>query len=214
MKKIFKIIIFLVVFFLFFISNVYAESLSLNIDYDGKKIEMTSETPNMEINIENLKSGESRENTIVLNSIGNKEVIAEFDGLVIDKAEYSEILNIKIINNKSSEIIYEGNITSFQKKEIKIPSKETNSINIITTFPVIAENAIDKIDCKINVKFVAKGEKNNNKNNQEGTENNIEYISTNIINPVKKAKSYVIFVTLGIMVFVLIILIIAYIKNK
>lgn len=214
MKKLIKVIIFLIVFFLFFISNVYAASLSLNVDYDGKKIEMTSETPNMEINIENLKSGESRENTIALNSIGSKEVIVEFAGINIDKTEYSEILNIKIINNKSNEIIYDGAISAFQNKEIKIPSKETNSINIITTFPVIAENTIEKIDCKINIKITAKGEKNINKINQEGTENNIEYISTNIINPVKKSKSYIIYFSLGIMVCVLIGLVIAYVKNK
>lgn len=214
MKKYLKIIIITLVLLLISITKVCAANPSLNVEFDGKEIEMTSDNPNMEWNIENIKSGESRENTIVINSIGSKEVKVELSTEILEKAELAEILNIRINNNKTNEILYDGNFANFQKAEIKIPSKETNLINVVVSLPEATENIIENQQIKIKFKFIAKGEKQTQNKQENSEESMVEIVSTDLIKPIKKSESYTIFIVLGIMIITLIILIIAYIKNK
>ena len=113
---------------------VLASNLSVNVEFDGKKIEMTSETPEMEWKINNFTPGQSEEILLIINSIGSKEATVEFGIETIDENDAKENLIMKIVNNKTNEIAFEGKYLEFKNVSVKIPAKETNSFKIIVTF--------------------------------------------------------------------------------
>ena len=235
MKKLKKIILIYTCLFIMLISstNAYAANLNVNVDFDGTKIEMTSETPEMEWKINNLLPGQSDEVTLIINSIGNKEVKVEFIPEIISESEIAEFLNIKILNNKANEILYEGNYSELKTISAKIPKKETNSFKVMVSLPEENVPEASKLEAgnkefqgknyTVKFKITAIGEKKTQpqntkeRNSVEGNtieENIVEEITTNVINPLKVTKSYVIFIVLGVLVVTLIILIIMFGRFK
>ncbi len=204
--------------------KVYAANLNLNIDFNGKEIEMASETPEMKWELKNIAPGKSNSTTIIINSIGNKEVKAEFATEITDGKEYEEYLNMKITNSKNNETIYEGKYKEFTKVAEKISAKETKSYNVIVTLPEGTENKFANTGCTIKFNFTAKGEKNsiavaNQQEQQEQmqTQQNtveVEEVTTNTIKQIKISQSYIIFIVLGILVVVLAVLIILFIRTR
>lgn len=162
--------------------TVFAANYSVNVDFDGKNIEMFSENPKMEWNVRNLYIGEPTETTIILNSTGNKEVEVELKPEIIESKEIAELLNLKIINNKTNEIAYEGKYTDFQSVKTKIPAKETISFKVIIEKTAIDDKDIQNANFKIKFKIIASGEKsssvhkriNNNSAGENETSSNNE----------------------------------------
>lgn len=162
--------------------TVFAANYSVNVDFDGKNIEMFSENPKMEWNVRNLYVGEPTETTVVLNSTGNKEVEVELKPELVEGQEIGEILKLKIINNKTNEIAYEGQYADFQSIKTKIPAKETISFKVIIEKTAIDDKDIQNATVKIKFKVIASGEKsssihtriNNNYVSDDETLNNNE----------------------------------------
>jgi hypothetical protein len=215
-KSVLKVLFISIVLIFFLQGNrVLAANLSVNIDFDGKKIEMTSETPEMEWNIEKLFPGETAETNIVLNSIGSKEVKTEFQ-LETTNKEIEEYLTVKVMNNKTGEMAYDGKYTEFKNVTAKISSKETNVFKVTIGLPTEIESSIKSENLKIKFKLVAKGEKSNQiaTATTENEQTNTNEISTDIIKPIKKQKSFGIYIVFAIMICVLLILGVAYFKTK
>ena len=225
--KISKII---TVFFLLFSINttVLAANLNLNVDFDGKKIEMTSSTPEMEWAINNMLPGQKEETSLIINSIGSKEVKVELNAKIIEGEDVADVLNLKIINNKTNEVLYEGKYSNIPDINVKIPAKETNTFKIIVELPQEVGNEFQNKKCVIKLTFIAKGEKENGEKKQNNNnadisiepentsqeENAIEEITTDIINPVKTGESHIIYIVLAVLIITLLILVFSFIKTR
>ena len=201
--------------------KVLAANLNLNIDFDGKTIEMLSETPEMKWQTKNMVPGKNYSTTIIINSIGSREVKAEFATEITEGKEYEEYINMKIINSKSNETIYDGKYKDFQNVVEKISAKETKTYTVTISLPEETENKFENNVCTIKFNFTAKGEKNvitvanqTETLEQTQTQENAEEITTNSIKQIKTSQSYVIFIVLGILVIVLIVLIILFVKTR
>ena len=229
--KINKKIIISIITIMMFLLNTYtfAANLNLNVDFDGKTIEMTSETPEMKWQIKNIAPGKNYSTTIIINSIGSKEVKVEYTAEIIDGREYEEYITIKIENSKSNEKLRGfktieglGKYKDFQNIVEKISSKETKAYTVTVTLPEEINDKFENKTCTIKFNFTAKGEKNaiSVSNQQEmleqvnTQENKTEEITTNTIKEIKASQSYVIFIVLGILATVLIVLVIMFIKTR
>ena len=153
-----------------FSTTVLAANLNVNVEFDGKKIEMTSETPEMEWNINNVLPGQSMETLLIINSTGSKEVKVELGAEITDNPKLTEELIIKILNNKTSETLYEGKISELENVTLKIPSKETSQLKVMISIPEEASNEIQNDNYTVKFKLVAKGEKKILGNIQEDSE--------------------------------------------
>ena len=204
--------------------HVLAANLGVNIEFDGKKIEMLSETPEMEWNIDKLFQGEASEATLVINSVGSKEVKADIQLEIENNKELEEHITLKITNSKTGEMVYDGKYSEFKQTSTKIPSKQTNIFKVVIGLPTEIENSVKGENIKIKFKLVAKGEKKTSNSTNQITENATELseteqqnqneITTDIIKPIKKSKSITIYVVFAIMMCILIVLVIAFFKTK
>ena len=242
-KKIFLKIIVASVFLVMFLQEkyVFATNFGVNVEFDGKKIEMESETPEMEWNIEKLFPGETAETMLVVNSTGTKEVKVDIKLEILENKPLEESITLKIINSKSNEMLYDGKYKDFQVVNTKIPAKQTNTLKIIIGMPTEIGNVIQSNNCKVKFNIIARGEKNNNESNKninnKSVENNaeenlatsnlesntnineteektVEEVKTDVINPIKKQQPIIIYIVLAVMIIVFIVLIAAFLKTK
>lgn len=148
-----------IVFIIIFINNkVVAEELDLNIKYDGKKMEMISETPKMEWNIETLRLGTVDETILNISNIGTNSINLSFMPVLVDS---DTDLNVQIIklksknqmeeeeffNSKYSQLVYTG---------LFLDTGESQSYKIVTSIPEDSNtNQIN--NCKIKLNCMADG---------------------------------------------------------
>lgn len=229
MKKI--SIIMLILITTIITTNVYAINLNLNVDFDGKTLEMSSETPEMKWEINNLQPDQTCETILTINSIGNKDVIVDFNIELEDKKELAEYLNIKIENKKTGENLYDGSVIELTKISEKIQAKQTNTYTIKIKAKEEKYSEVQNEKIVIKFKFLSKGikasienkikelnngnEASNNVNEDATTEENQnEEITTDIIKPIKAKTSYMIIIILAILIITLISMVILYLRIK
>ncbi len=156
LKKVIAILF--IVFIIIFIDNkVVAEELNLDIKYNGEKIEMISETPNMEWNIEELSLGSVDETILNISNIGTNGINLNFMPVLVDD---NTDLNVQIIKLKSDNQIEEEFLNSKYSQQVYtglfLEAGESQSYKIITSIPEDSKtNQI--INCKIKLECTADG---------------------------------------------------------
>lgn len=211
MKKFLKFAIIFIGFLTIeiFSKNVYADTINVNVNFDGQKIEMTSETPEMTLNIANLLPGEENETVLKISNIGKKTTDVEYTATLDNETDskLADILNIRIIKldnelNEKEEIFY-GKYIDLSGLFVKMSLDKNNFqyYKIITSLPEETGNEFQSKECKIKFNFIAKGiediifPKNNTVENntvENKIENNIvednKIINNNEIGPKEEIK--------------------------
>ena len=185
-----------------------AASMKVDVNFDGKKIKMTSETPDMTWNINNLLPGETDITYLTINNTGKKQTEIKFTATLEEGKELAEILDIEIIklansNNVKDETVFVGKYKDISKLSFSVDNKTTQDIKIVTTMPIEAGNEYQNKNCKIKIGLTALGE--------EGTQ-------TEEITPpeeVQTGESRMIFVVGGILIITIVAFAISFwIKKK
>lgn len=211
-------------------SQVFAANLELNVKFDGKKIEMTSETPDMTWTVENLLPGESEEIPLTIKNIGKKSVDVDFKAVVENGDKLVDILEIKVINKSDNSEIYSGKYCDLEKLNIKIDSGKSQEFKIITHMPIEAGNEYQDTECNIKLSFVARGKKDEVKPTENNTEepptkqpqeeeipeeeSPKDEVITDIIKPIQTGEGYVILAVCGLAVIAVFVLIVTFMNNK
>lgn len=211
-------------------SQVFAANLELNVKFDGKKIEMTSETPEMTWTVENLLPGESEETFLTVKNIGKKSVDVDFKAVVENGEKLVDILEIKVINKSDNSEIYSGKYSDLEKLNIKVDSGKSQEYKIITHMPIEAGNEYQNTECNIKLNFVARGKKDEVKPPETNPEEPPteeppveeppveeppkDETITDVIKPIQTGEGYVIFAVCGLAVIAVLVLVVTFMNNK
>ena len=217
MKKILKISLILIIFAIaiFLANEAYAANLSVNVNFDGKQIEMTSETPNMSWSIDNLLPGETEETILTINNIGTRQANIKFIANIEEGEELSDILNIKIIKlagevQKQDEEFFIGKYSKLMNIELDLQEGKTQAFKIITSLPKETWNEYQNKECKIKLSFIASGIEDA----KPAPEEPPKEIVTDVIKPVQTGESKTIYIVAGVLVVAVAILVVTFFVGR
>lgn len=224
MKKILKISLILIIFAIaiFLVNESYAANLSVNVNFDGKQIEMTSETPDMSWSIDNLLPGETEETILTINNIGTRQANIKFIANIEEGEELSDILNIKIIKlagevQKQDEEFFIGKYSKLMNIELDLQEGKTQAFKIITSLPKETGNEFQNKECKIKLSFIASGIEDTKPVPEEPDvepEEPPKEIVTDIIKPVQTGESKTIYIIAGVLVVAVVILVVTFFVGR
>lgn len=213
MKKCLKTFLCLVFFAIIIcLSNkIYAANLSVNVNCDGKKIEMTSETPEMTWTIENLLPGGSDETILTFHNTGKKFVNISFIPKIENGKDVADILDVKIIKLtsdtvKKEEEFYNGKYSGLVNMGLGLESGKSQSYKIITSLPIETGNEFQNKECVIKFHIKASGTEDKPEPEPETPKQEIpeedppKQIETDVIKPVQTGESRVIYIIVGVLV--------------
>ena len=204
-KKIKVVIIAAIIIMLSTLANISnAANLKVDVNFDGKKIEMTSETPQMSWNINNLLPGETDVTYLTIENTGKKETKIKLAASLEEGKELAEILDLEIIkiansNNEKDVKLFSGKYKDLSKLDISLNNKNEQTIKIVTKLPIEAGNEYQKKNCKIKLNLVAVG---------------TEDIQTEEVNPPQTGESRVIYIVGGMLVIAVVVLVVSFWKKK
>lgn len=161
-----------IIFFIVFLGLMFkqvsnAEELTVFVDFDGKNIEMSSETPDMTFNVKNILPGESKETKLNFISKGKNEVDVEFLASIQNGKELADILSIKIIklangdNQLQDEEFFNGKYGELMNMGFHLNPGKTQSYKIITYLPKETGNEFQKKECLVKFNVKASGVEDN-----------------------------------------------------
>ena len=196
-------------------NSTYAANLSVNINFNGKKIEMTSETPEMTWEINNLLPGGSDETMLTFNNIGEKFVDISFIPEIENGKDVSDILDVKIIKlanetYKKDEEFYSGKYSNLVNMGLALENGKSQAYKIITSLPIEAGNEFQNKECVVKFHIEASGQEDRPSFPDTPKDEIIEeeppkQIVTDVIKPVQTGESRTIFVVVGILVIAIIV---------
>lgn len=238
MKKFLKISLISIIFVIaiFLLNEVHAANLSVNVDFDGKEIEMTSETPDMTWSIENLLPGETDETLLTIYNIGTRQANVKFLASIENGGDLAEVLNIKIIKlagevQKEDEEFFDGKYSELMNMGLDLAAGKAQSYKIITSLPIETGNEYQNKECKIKLSFVASGieDKEEPVIPEEPTipeepeqpdipqapeEDPPKEIITDVIKPVQTGESKTVYIVVTVLVIAIVVLVITYFIGK
>ena len=230
MKKVLKTFLCLMFFAIsiFLVNSTYAANFNVNINCDGKKIEMTSETPEMTWQINNLLPGGSDETILTMHNVGEKFVNISFIPEIENGKDVADILEVKIIKlagdtQKKDEEFYDGKYSQLINMGLGLESKKSQSYKIITSLPLETGNEFQNKECTIKIHIEASGVENkplipeDEMVAEQPDEKELpKQLVTDVVKPVQTGESRIIFVIIGVFVIAIIMLVASfcYIKKK
>ncbi len=211
--KKFLMVISTLLFLLFFSSNVFAANYTLEVNFDGKNIEMASLTPNMTWNINKLQPEEEQYATISVSNKGTKSVDVEFSGSIIDEENLGNILDVKILNLVSDnpsldEVIYSGKFSEMQKINFNLDVGKNQSYKILVTLPSENADEYKEKSCTLKLNFTSSGilDFTQGEIDSQSSENSDNRIYTSTINTIETKEFKWIFIVLAVLCIVFVIL--------
>lgn len=208
MKNISKITISIIMFIVLmcFINTVSAANLSLNINFNGKEIKMTSDTPDMSWSVDNLLPGNSDETLLTIKNTGTRDVDVTFIAKVESGEELADILNIKIIklaNNdqKTDKELFDGKYSELTNLELSLEKGKTQKYKIITSLSKETGNEFQNKECKVKLSFIAEGE-------------GPEQVVTDKVEEVQTGETRTIYKVIAVVVVAFVILLVTFFVGK
>ena len=119
---------------------------------------MTSETPDLTWTISNLLPSEKDESSIVVKNIGSKEVDLQLTAKIEKGEDLAKILDVKIINEENSEVLYSGKYSELSNINAKIESGKSVTYKITTSLPSETGNEYQEKECIVKLYLIASGE--------------------------------------------------------
>lgn len=232
MQKLVKTFLFLVFFAIIIcLSNtIYAANLNVNVNCDGKKIEMTSETPEMTWTIENLLPGESDETILTFHNTGKNFVNISFIPKIENGKDVADILNVKVIKLtsetvKKEEEFYNGKYSGLVNMGLGLESGKSQAYKIVTSLPIEIGNEFQNKECVVKFHIKASGteDKTNLIPDLEPPKQEIpepeppkqeiiekepsKQLETDVIKPVQTGESRSIYIIVGVLVVAVVVLV-------
>lgn len=142
--------------------KVFAANYTLDVNFDGKNIEMISPTPDMTWEIKNLIPGEEQYNIVTVSNKGTRKVDVEFVTSTVSGEDVANVLDIKIIkliNDDPSldETVYSGKYSEVAKVSFSIDVGKNQSYKIVVGLPRDVGNEFQGKECKMKMDFTAFG---------------------------------------------------------
>lgn len=221
--KFISVVTILLISLVFFNTKVYAAKFNLDVNCDGKKIEMTSKTPDMTWSINNMLPGQKEETTINISNVGPKSVKVEFKATTDSGEDVSNILNIQVIkigngSKQTEQIEYDGKYSEMNKIVLNLDSRKSQEYKIITALPADIGNEYQGKECQIKLEFTSTGESDEQINppaqDKPEQEPEKQYISTSEIKSPQTGESNAIYIVAAILVFAFITLGLIYFIQK
>lgn len=193
-------------------NTIYAANLNVNVNCDGKKIEMTSETPEMTWIIENLLPGGSDETILTFHNTGKKFVDISFIPKIENGKDVADILNVKVIRLtsetvKKEEELYNGKYSGLGNMGLSLESGKSQSYKIITSLPMETGNEFQNKECVVKFHIKASGTEDKPVISEPETQKpeipEVEppsQLETEVIKPVQTGESRVIYIIVGVLV--------------
>ena len=160
----FAVIVLILILGLIITSNsVFAANLSVNVNFDGKTIEMTSETPDMTWTVNNLLPGETEETVLTIANTGTRKVDVSFIATIESGEELANVLNIKVIKlangdtQKEDEVFFNGKYSELMNISVSLEKGKSQVYKIVTSLPEEIGNEFQKKECKVKLSFRASG---------------------------------------------------------
>lgn len=156
-KKIIKIILIITLFLLILGTNsVWANYFEIDVNYNGKKLEMTSENPDMLYNIENFSPGDQETTYFIIKNTGKESVQMYITGVEMAEGEdILDVLNMKIY--KEENVIFQGKYSEIKGLELEtIEPNKIDTYKIETIFSKSAGNKYQNKEYKIKFNFEAR----------------------------------------------------------
>lgn len=221
MKKFLKISLISIIFAIaiFLVNESYAANLSVNVNFDGKQIEMTSETPDMTWNVENLLPGETDETLLTIYNIGTRQSNVKFIATIENGEDLADILNIKIIklageSQKEDEEFFNGKYSELMNMGLYLDAGKSQSYKIITSLPIETGNEFQNKECKIKLSFVASGIEDKEEEPTEPEQDPPKEIVTDVIKPVQTGESKTVYIVVAVLVIAIVVLVVTYFIGK
>lgn len=222
MKKTLKIAFISLVFAIaiLLLNETNAANLNVDVNFDGEKIKMTSQTPDMTWNINNLLPGEKDETILTVNNTGKKQVDVKFIANLVEGKELADVLDIKIIKlasevNKKEDEFFNGKYSELENISIQLESEKTQSFKIITSLPKETGNEYQNKACKVKLNFVATGYKDKEPSKPEPKpEQPPEKVETEEIVPPTTGEGKVIYIVVGVLVVAVVGFAISFVASK
>lgn len=178
-KNISKIIVLFVITLLLGFNSAWADYFSLEVNYDGKNIEMRSETSDMLYKLENFLPGDKDVSYITIKNVGTEKVRVYLKDTEVITGNDSILDKLIIRITKNENVIFTGKYKDIQNiKLTEISSEGNEAYKIETTFSNTAGNEFQSKDFEIKFNFISIGDEIII---DEPTQNNI--IENNIVNP-------------------------------
>lgn len=224
-KKIVSIVVLLFILSLICsYSMVFAANLNVNVNFDGKQIEMTSETPDMTWTINNLLPGEEDSSILTISNIGTRKASVEFTATIEEGKDLADVLDIQIIklandSQKEDKEVFSGKYSELQTLNVELDSDKIQNFKIITSLPIETGNEFQNKECKVKLSFLAKGIEDVEPEPEPEVEPTPEpeppkEIITDVIKPVQTGESKTIYIIVGVLVVAAIILIVTFFIGK
>lgn len=218
MKKTLKIAFISVIFIiaLLFVNKTNAANLNVDVNFDGEKIKMTSQTPDMTWNINNLLPGEKDETILTVNNTGKKPVDVKFTANLVEGTELAKVLDIQIIKlvsdtNKKEDEFFNGKYSELMNISVQLESEKKQSFKIITSLPKETGNEYQNKACKTKLSFVATGYKDKEPSKPEQPPEKVE---TEVIVPPTTGEGNVIYIVVGVLVVAVVGVVVSFVVSK
>ena len=213
-------------------SKVFAANYNLDVNCDGKKIEMISKTPDMTWNVDNMLPGQKDKIVINISNVGPKSVKVEFKATVVEGSDVADILNVKIvkIGNDSEQVEYDGKYSHMREVVLNLDAGKNQEYKIISSLPEETGNEFQEKQCQMKLNFTATGESDEiveppTPAEEEGTPEKDgttpketvpqkKYITTSEIKSPQTGESNAIYIVAGVLIFAFITLGLIYFIQK
>jgi len=218
-KKIVSIVVLLFVLSLMCsYSMVYAANLNVNVNFDGKQIEMTSETPDMTWTINNLLPGEEDSSILTISNIGTRKASVEFIATIEEGKDLADVLDIQIIklandSQKEDKEVFSGKYSELQALNVDLDSDKMQNFKIITSLPIETGNEFQNKECKVKLSFVASGVEDKEEEPTSEPEPPKEII-TDVIKPVQTGESKTVYIIVAVLVIAVVVLVVTFFVGK
>ena len=190
-----------------FFNFTFAANLKVDVNFNGEKIKMTSDTPDMTWNINNLLPGESDKTELIISNTGSKKVDVKFNATIENGHDLAEVLNFKVFKvasnaNEEDEKVFEGKYSNFKNLEVSLESGKTQSYRIETSLPMEIGNEFQNKECTVKLNF-----------NATGIENEKPKVETDVVEP-QTGESYAVYVIFGVLVLAVVGLVLTFFKKR
>ncbi|MBE5805717.1 MAG: hypothetical protein E7313_03255 [Clostridiales bacterium] len=206
-KRVVKIFLLCVIMLVMFSGKVYCANYNIDVNFDGKKIEMVSETPDMVWDINNILPGEKHETVVKFSNVGKKDTTIEFYVTIQEDSMLMKALNLTVVRLSDNKEVFNGKYNEIDKLREELVSKKSEEYKFITELPINAGNEFQEKKCSVKLTVVAIGVID-----KEGEEKK-EIVTEEIKSP-QTGQSRVIFIIAIVLIVSIVMLLITFLVRK
>lgn len=153
-KKIIAILVVMVICLSSAITS-YAKDITMNVNFNGRTIVMSSEDPNTTWTIDNFLPGDSDESNVSITNTGENPVEVDTDISIEEDSGLVAGINLEVTNS-ANEVVFTGSYTDFETIEKEMQPGESETYKIKTSLDVSAGNEYQGKQYTLKINFTSR----------------------------------------------------------